>query len=1333
MKLKLLLLFLFVVSCGVLLKAQTTKPYNKLLITEARINGTTQNYVEVTNVGNETIDLADFEIMKITPWPPSVDGVAQNFTPGNENDHFRLHQPDMYPNNAKMLAKRYLAPGKSFLIHGASDFAEKMWLKDPLHYSQRSTKIQVFTVADLILHVKEPNGVAPLDSVTPRWNFIEMWHGYCALALRHHFINTEGKKDSMIIDQFNGNFDSENGTNISTDDRGYDVAGVTRATNNSILVRKFSVKQGITDFSSHDANLAAATVQFKNAKGIDLTDSEWFPVPQQGGEESWKALYWTAGNHADIQLNENLLKPKNSKVKVDLAARKITVPWGVRDNDSLMFQFEKRPALAWKYKLSTNSQADSATISATPGDTLILYLAGANPQIVKFGIDVFPPTADDNIVIPKNGFDYTEMRYDPNWMQAYNAGWGRQGLEVTDKAPGMDSIRGLNYGTRIDTLYKYLEKAPKATWKVIPKSGIERPDLQTGDILRVTSESGKAKDYFVKLFPFYPSADAYIEAVTWPDMPSWFRGDIAKSYGWKGDTIPGFSPSNLNYVLRIPAEIAGIPALIFHKQQLDSKVTVKRATSFTGTPESRTATFTCVAEDDSTTRVYAVRFEKEKDPENIQPWQGEPFISQWTYKDDWANDFLEIVNPGTEPLDMSRYMFVFAWGPEVGSWSWNNAPTEFGNAYLKYVPGKKWVDASQWSVTPRVLVPDLATNAIVYPGDVFVMGNMASLRNTANGHMDKYLNEVDIEFRKNPWGVNVGGNNILNQWQGNWGGNIFMYKILNDSVVNGLKAATDRNDFELLEMLGNNNDGSAFAIAGKNHDAITGYYRKPGIYKPAGSERAVAKATYGTNKDDSEWYYTDWPYFQKLNYGWPAQITAISDGLGSHVMDEVTIYKSTVSSSVYKVSAGYGMNESIKGLKTGTTVTEFYQNLLKANPLQSIKVKNAAGTELAETAAVSIGDKLIVLSADSTNTSQYVLDVSATGLSGNATLTSANYTIEVTGATGKVGGFKQRTLLKTVLEGVTAPAGATLTIIDANDAYMSLSKLNYDTAYVNVIATDKVFFEVIAENGTTKVLYQLMPSANPSEAYVTSDIYSVDQFASLIQFIPPGTSVNTLLANVTPAPGATLQVFDKAGYNRTLGDIYRDDKLVVTSKDGKVTKAYYFSMNNFNVNKYLAFVISDDYQIDQVKHTIVGPKTKTTLGEFYAKLYPSFGASLSVVDKTGKVSTLADLSLGDKLIVTAADGKTTATYDISVDITNVAPITEMIKMFPNPTLGRVTIDGLTKGNRVQVFNAAGVTLRDVIVEQSTEYVSLSTQPAGIYIFVISSGEQHLNIQKIVKK
>jgi hypothetical protein len=216
-----------------------------------------------------------------------------------------------------------------------------------------------------------------------------------------------------------------------------------------------------------------------------------------------------------------------------------------------------------------------------------------------------------------------------------------------------------------------------------------------------------------------------------------------------------------------------------------------------------------------------------------------------------------------------------------------------------------------------------------------------------------------------------------------------------------------------------------------------------------------------------------------------------------------------------------------------------------------------------------------------------------------------------------------------------------------------------------------------------------------------------------------------------------VKIYDKAGFERTLGGVYQDDKLIVTAADGTTTKAYYFSMLQFKAITYLAFVISDDYMIDQVTHKITGSliKSSTTPAEFYSKLYPSFGATVKILDYKGIVSTAKDLSFGDQLLVTAADGVTTATYSIAVDITKaVDPIAQSIKMYPNPTSnGLVIVQGLAQGNRVQVFNAAGVTLRDVIVDNSTEYVSLASQPAGIYIFVISSGDQHINIQKIVKK
>ena len=1002
-----------------------------------------------------------------------------------------------------------------------------------------------------------------------------------------------------------------------------------------------------------------------------------------------------------------------------------------------MFQFKKTPGLAWGYKYSKNAE-DSVYLSARTGDTLVVYACGDIVTIKKFAITVSPATVDDNIVIPKCAINFKNGH-----SNTHPGAFGN--MRVTNGVSPIDSITNLGFAIRVDTLYKYLEKAPNASWKIKYQSGTAQPDLQKGDILSVTSASGKTKDYYLKLEKYVPGANALLSSITWPDIPASFKGDIAASLGWKGDTIPAFSSSNKTYIVQVPLDYDGIPALIFKKQSLTSKVVVNRAKTLSGSVADRTVTFTVTAENDTVISNYTVRFDKEKDFSNVQPYSAEPFISQFVFHSDWSSTFIEIANPGTEIIDLSNYMLASAYATEPNAFSWYNANTigstgDWANRYMKYIPGKKWQDEATWAVQPRMAVSDPAVNSIVYPQDVFVMAQITNCNGWLTANKYPVINQVDINFGQvptnvpgylklsNPWNEAINGKNLAGIWCNNV---VVLYKILNDSVKNGLKAATNKNDFKIIDQFGGL-DGNNWKIGG--YDAGSqevGFTRKPSIYKG----NPLPNGSFGTTDANSEWTHQRPADYNNQNLGWPWTDLAICTGIGSVTLDEITIYRSTVSSTTYKVSPGYSMKETIKGLTTGTTVSGFYANIIKANALQVLKVKSAStGLLIPDANAVSKGDTLIVLSADSTNTSKYILDVTDNGLSSDATLTSSTYTITTTGATGTVGGFAQGTLLKTVVAGITVPAGASMTMTDANDAYMSLVKLNFDTLYVNSIATDAVYFKVVAENGVTNITYQLTPTSNPSDAYITSDVYSVDQFASLIQYIPGGTTVAELFSNVTPAPGANVTVYDKGGFVRSMGTIYQDDKLMVTAADGITKKVYYFSMLRYNAVTYLAYVVSDNYAIDQVKFNIAvtGLANQTSVGEFTNLLYPSFGATLKVVDSNGAVVT-GNINVDDKLIVTAADGLTTATYSVNFTV-GVAPAPKSsVVMYPNPTTDRVIINGLAKGNRVRVLNAVGVTLRDVIVNSSTEYVSLTAQPAGIYIFVISNGEQNLDIQKIIKK
>jgi len=598
------------------------------------------------------------------------------------------------------------------------------------------------------------------------------------------------------------------------------------------------------------------------------------------------------------------------------------------------------------------------------------------------------------------------------------------------------------------------------------KDGVTKPDLQNGDVLRVTSENGTVKEYYLKVDKYIPGTDAILGSITWPDMPISFKGEVASTYGWKTDTIPSFEPQTMNYVLTLPKGYQMIPALTFSTRHPNSKVAVNRAKSLEGTVAERTITFTVTAENDTTIHVYTVLLKKEQDTLDIQ-------------------------------------------------------------------------------------------------------------------------------------------------------------------------------------------------------------------------------------------------------------------------------LKSTITSKVYKVSEGNSLNETIKGLIMGTSVADLYNNITRANDLQSLKVISAAGgAELAGTDLITNGDTLVVLSAGKTHTSKYILDLTNPEIRNDLLLTSSIYSVDVTGSTGTISGFPKYTLLKTILEGVVIPEGATLTMVDQYDAYKTLVILNFDSVYINVQATSECYFEVVAENGVTKVLYQLIPTILYDDANVTSDLYLIDQNSSTLYPFIQGTSVAGLLRNLNTAPGATMHIVDKGGFVRSSGLLYKDDKLVVTSKEGVTAKVYFFNVwRGYWGGPYQAYVVSDYYFINQIYQTIGGVWPEDiSIAEFKSNLYPAWGATLKVIDTNGNESTHANLAVGDRVLVTSADGTQTATYSISI-ISGIVPvdIAATIKMFPNPTTGKVVVQGLEKGNRLMVMNSAGLVLHNVITDSSTQTISLDTQPAGIYLFVVSNGTQQIKIQKIVKK
>lgn len=1294
MKQRFLLLLLLISG---MLYAQ--EPYRNLIFSEVRMNDPRFNYVELTNMGNKTVNLAEFEIGNNDPWS----------TPWLPPATRRLRLPN-----------HQLAPGQSYLIVSVDDVPLRIWPFELNRIGARTITPEMRERADIEIHwpTSEWGNWPQYDSISPQGrDILGSWGGRDAIWLRHYFLETELERDSVVVDAINAIFTSESSPYKTTG--ASDAAGVAGATGNRVLVRKFTVTEGTGDAMDSWAQVA----------GIDIEDSEWLPIRFQ--PDDWniatKKEYWTLGNHGNFTLGAHSLVPKTAASVVNFENKTITVPWGVRQNHKFTDNFEYSPGLAWFYSFSAE-KADSAYATARTNDTITFYAVGNTLQEIKFTVIALPSTNADNLVVPKIPMVTTGTNRGTYVGQGPYFGVTTD--HDVDTILATNYLQGIGFATRVDTLFKYLEKPTQASWEIVFVDGVQRADLKNGDKLKVTAGNGSVKEYFIRVENYLPNRTARLSAITWPDIPAYLKG----IFGWKGDTIPSFTPTGYDYAISIPAEISGVPALVAKTEVLNTTVEVHRATNLAGSAADRTVTFNTTAQDGVTKLAYRVTMNREKAPEDTQPNFADPFISEFVWRDQWASTMVEFVNPGNQILDMSNYMFIATGNNSpAGAIGINAAPENWNNRYQKYIPGYRWVDQATWETKPAMVVQDLNVNPIVYPGEVFSIGQLTSFgnlaENTANWRSwwGGYKLNIDYGNPRNPW-----GESIPNHLAGWFDTNYYLFRIDNDSIQRGLKPATDPNDFTLIDVFGSG-DGVRQRIGGVDLDQIMAFIRKPHIYKG----NPEFKGSWGTNADDSEWLMNDRPYWVSRGYGWPNDILMITAGIGSHFMNEVTSYKSTVASVNYKVSEGYSMNEEIKGVVENTTVEEFLSKILKADPGQKLTVKKAGtGAVMAATDKVTNGDILEVLSADEVNTSAYKLDVTERGLSSNAILTSDVYFISVEVTTGGIYNVPYGATLRQIVQNINVPEGASMVIVDDNDAWVPFQRMRYDTTMVDVVINDQIFFEVTAENGTTKILYEVVPLSTPQDAFVLSYVYEVDQAWGLISYVPRGTTVEIFLSNVIPVAGASVKVVDKNGLTRTRGNLYQDDMLVVTSQDGTVTKVYYLNMlrTQWLVSEYFAFVTSADYTVDQLGKTIASPVAETPLAQFLAKLTPSFGATMAVYNANGQPNATGILNKGDVLRVTSADGKIVNTYALTLDVTSTVVVERgLVSVYPNPTAGKVSISGVEAGHRIRVFNSMGAPVSEFVSRNSVETINLDNQASGIYFIVISNNDKISGTHKVIKK
>ncbi len=1299
------LLLLSALLLGLCLTVFAQEP--KLIFSEvATPSNGTAHYYEFTNMeASATIDLREFTFKHYGWWHQYP--LGGNHV--NTNICFRHYLDD---------SNAFLAPGESFVVCGRWEGKDddgypthRQGLVDIAGFHVYANEAWDEDVVDdsaslMVWFVRNPNG----EEGKALW-----WHS--------------SPTDSVMVDAIDNWIDPA--TNSTYRNVAADVAGVEAANRTHILVRKANITQGNTDWNS--------------ARGTDLSDSEWMPVPYDPTNNWNPVVYSSVGNHGVYDISMESKTP--GKLVFDHNAGTITMPWGVRKgtwdvtgnhSQGIFDEIVWGNGMAWNYVETTS---DTASAACQTGDTLNVYAFGNTLIHKAYKIIVEDAAVDNALALPTRAFDDEfymsylhgspfgpgESRPDPTPLEDRRL---LQQFEITENIPVMDTIMNLPYAVRKDTLLSNIEIAPNASSEFIFVDGMERVDLMEGDILRVTAENGTTtKDYYLSIEHISKSTNAFLSAITWPDVPEYA--------GWmNGDTIPGFDPGILAYTVTVPFGTTSVPALSYFKSSLNSTVIVERATTLNGAREDMTTTITVTSQDTTETdieqNVYSITFEMEKLYEHLQPYTATPIISEIVWRICQAEAaFIEISNVGNQPLNLENYMFQLAASAgtpaEVLARNASADTTDWVVRYRKYIPGFKWGTFEEWKSSPMTVLPDPNVDPIVEPGGTFIMGRFNHLQfdpETPGAHMYKY-EEVDIhwsQFLENDHGeMDFNYNQTIPfTWCTN---SIMVFKILNPAVLEGTKPPTDPADFELVDLWGDYVQGANWLVAGRTWDNGFQSALKPHAWRP----NLEQQGGWGTNEDDS-----DWTVMSQADPDVQWNNDIMSQDLGNYSHDPITIYMSTVTSKAYIVDPGFIGDLNISGVPIGSTADEMMGNIIKADTGQDLSVISATtGLVLEGGADITDGDTLMVVSEDMVNTTKYLLGVSAGGLDDNAELTSTELTITTGGETGTIEGIAMGSTIAEVLDMVVKPELAVLNVVDKDNNLVPLQILNPDTLMVSTVVMGELYFEVVAQNQTTIIRYELVLDISASDAWVTSNIYDVAQENFVISLVPEGVLTHIFLENLVPSGNATIELLDKAEFKRDSGYVVEDDILRVTSEDQSMYVDYSIRFLGAPL-RTLAYVTSDVYTVDETLLGISDIPAGTVVDDFLANLAPAPGAIITLLDGSDNVKVEGVVTSDDKVKVVAEDEETEVFYALDVKVSARDMMANGISIYPNPVSDVLFITGLTKGSTIHLTSITGQKIKVIEAVNDPVKVSIEGLAKGYYIINVIDSDQNSTLFRFVK-
>ena len=963
-----------------------------------------------------------------------------------------------------------------------------------------------------------------------------------------------GLVDSVIVDVFN--------TNVNNSPSNLPIAGYTGRPLDKQWVRKPNVKKGNTDWN--------------NSRGTDAIDSEWFPLNPIANEYN-QLLYSTMRNHGYGDFNS--IMPKGN-ITIDHENLKIKFPYGSAYRDSVFRSFNYGPNLGWEF---IYGPVDTAEYYIQTGDTLVFY--AMDDQIVKrkYVTEILPKDNSFNQIRP------LILKQGKKWVKKFDISIG---------AP-IDSVYNLVYNVRKDSLLKYVIIESDCSYEFIAKNGKVKPDLEYGDILRITAPSGAKKDYKICTLPYKKSTDSRIKTVILPGM-NYFENPFTF---YLTDTLHQFVSTASVINVDLPEDVDNVPPMVFIPSNRQSTIKVVKAKSITGTPEDRTTTVTVTAEDGVSQNVYQFVFKKLR---NLPELDHSLFISDmgtdWgSFGNGWV---LQIFNPFDYTIDFSDYFLCM--GQDNGGWNQDN--------YLS--AGGALGDPDRWVFRPgyRILqdinqeyvfnIDLVQTNFFIPSKGVYNfthfrgwpfegLGISKELQNKVDYRIFSntvlpHTNQLDGEITPDSYGTRRSLFWNFTWWHaGALGKSLWLYKITNDSVKEGTKPMTDFNDYELIDvmngwsghkqkwlMFDNINGKDTILDAGAwQWVTCTNMYRKSDVYRGNPVDRAsfgIGDPETGTVFKNSEW--VDYgaeevsPGAKTTN-----QNRADATSRKRFKFHEMTYNKHVpyILSNVYRVSEGITGTQTIAGIPANSTIESMMANIIKPNENMKIVVRDKSGNDKAVFQTLAADDRIYSFSERGIDSVEYKPIFGA--LDNNIKISSSKYTVTVQGdnKSGKVAGIPFGVSLKEILNNITVPSSAKALITDGDNGIIPLEIVPFDTLMIaknerkDKIASNMTFIEVTAQNGDV-CLYSLEFTKNAP--ILLSDLYNVDNELKQIDMVFL-TSVKKLLENLTPQPGYKLKVVDKTGNERKDGSIYFDDRVVMFNEQNS-SEAYLYFLQVFGEKEF---------------------------------------------------------------------------------------------------------------------------------------------------------------------